>query len=87
MKELCQNCMHYRQHYSLDDKGLFQVYCGHCVLRVKAKKRPDAIACEKFVHALQKENAFVSKEYLGKALLNYMMGLELLPSIEEKDEQ
>jgi len=86
MKDLCQNCMHYRQHYSLDDKRLFQVYCGHCVLNVRPKKRPDAIACEKFAYAPQKENAFVSKEYLNKALLNYMMGLDLLPPIEE-DEQ
>ena len=29
------------------------------------------------------ESKFVSKEYLGKALLEYMMNLELLPKIED----
>ena len=84
MKNRCDNCIHYRQHYSLDEKRLFKVYCGHCVLNVRTKKRPDAIACEKFVHTPPNESPFVSKEYLSKALLNYMMGLELLPAIEEK---
>ena len=32
------------------------------------------------------ENAFVTREYLSKALLEYMLGLKLLPEIYEIEE-
>ncbi len=82
MENICKDCKHYRQHYTMDQKTIFRVYCGHCVLRIKAKKRPDTAACNDFTYAPPDESAFASKEFLSKALLDYMMGLDLLPEIK-----
>lgn len=80
----CKSCKYYRQHYSLDNRRIFQVFCGHCTFdRVKCKK-PDSKACEHFTPAPAQEEAFVTREYLSKELLQYMLSLELLPEIEDK---
>ena len=80
----CKNCAHFHQHYGLDEKKLFRVFCGHCTaIRRIRKRQPDDRACELFVTATPKEDAFVTKEYLGKALLEYMMQLDLLPQIPD----
>ena len=77
----CRSCVHYRQHYALDQHRFFQVYCGHCTrLRIKAR-RPDAKICENYVQTESDEKAFVTKEYLSKALLDYMLKLDLLPQL------
>ena len=87
--KLCKECQHFRQHYGIDQKKVFQVYCGHCVLHIRKKKRPDDKVCEEFLPRTEKVEAFVSKEYSSKALLDYMLQLELLPEILEcnKDSQ
>lgn len=52
---------------------------------VRAKQKlPDAKACENFIPGSAQENAFASKEYLSKELLQYMLSLELLPEIEDR---
>ncbi len=80
----CKNCAHFHQHYGLNKKKLFQVFCGHCTAVNRIRKRqPDALACDLFVAAPPEENPFVSKEYLSKSLLEYMMRLELLPQIPD----
>lgn len=84
-KQSCSNCQYYLQHYTFDSKRIFRVYCGHCTLKCAGKKRPDTKACDSFIPGLPKENAFASKEYLSKELLQYMLRLELLPEIEEKE--
>ena len=76
----CSECVYYRQHYGLDDKKIFRVYCGHCTQGRKPTRKPDRIACEGFELA-RKEDAFVSKEYLSKELLRYILEMELLPEI------
>ena len=77
----CKSCVHYRQHYALNQRKIFRVHCGHCTyLKVKTK-RPDAKGCEHYQQTELDEAAFVSKEYLSKALLDYMMSLDLLPEI------
>lgn len=82
MKEhMCGNCAYFQQHYSLDEKKIFRVYCGHCKFVKVRKKYPDSPACENFVPGEPDENAFVNKEYLGKELLRYVMQLDLLPEI------
>ena len=81
--QLCKECQHFLQHYSIDDKKVFQVYCGHCVLHFQRKKRPDDKVCEDFLPKTGKEEAFVSREYLSKALLNYVLQLELLQELLE----
>ena len=77
----CSSCVHYRQHYAFDQRKLFRVYCGHCTY-LKAKiKRPDSKICENYTQTDPDEKAFVTKEYLSKVLLEYMLKLELLPEI------
>ena len=78
-----QNCAHYCQHYALDHKRLFRVYCGHCMYSRPKRKLPDGKACDNFVPGSPDTDAFASKEYLSKGLLEYMFSLDLLPEIEE----
>ena len=86
-KDTCSTCAHYRQHYTFDNRRIFQVYCGHCTQSVAKRKRPDTNGCEKYMPLDSCEETFVTKEYLSKALLEYMMRLELLPEIWESEER
>lgn len=81
----CSSCVHFRQHYTFDNKKIFRVYCGHCMNGKSKTKKPDAKACEQYVEREPDEAAIVSKEYLSHALLEYMMKLELLPEIEDAE--
>lgn len=83
----CKNCIHFRQHYALDRRKIYRVHCGHCMLRNSRKKQPDAAACDSFALALPDSDAFATKEYLSKELLQYLLHLELLPSIEDETKQ
>ncbi len=83
---LCNTCAHYRQHYTFDHCKIFRVYCGHCTYQKVKRKRPDSKACENYLQSEALEKAFVTKEYLSKALLEYMLGLELLPVIEDLEQ-
>lgn len=85
---ICSDCQYFRQHYSLDGKSLFRVYCGHCTLSSRTRaKRPDARACENFIPGPADAEAFVTKEYLSKALLHRVLNLPLLPEIAEDPER
>ena len=86
-QNICNTCVYYRRHYSFDDQKIFQVNCGHCAGKKIRRKRPDAKACEDYVQIGRQESAFVSKEYLSKKLLEYMMELELLPEIYNSTEK
>ena len=77
----CKDCQYYIQHYALDSKKIFRVHCGHCTYPRVRRKLPDAKACESYMEGIPREDAFASKEYLSKALLEYMTSLELLPEI------
>lgn len=79
----CKECVHYLQHYALHGKKIFRVFCGHCTVPPVKTKKPFKPACERFEQGVPDEDAFVSKEYLSKELLRYMMDLELLPEIRE----
>ena len=81
----CRTCAHYRQHYTFNQHKIFSVYCGHCTYRKVKTKKPDAKACEHYLFAESVENAFVTKEYLSKSLLEYILKLELLPEIYEAE--
>ena len=82
----CKNCANYRQHYALDNRKLFRVYCGHCAVYPPKRKRPDTKACDRFSPAPPDEKTFASKEYLSKELLKYVLTLKLLPKIEEAED-
>lgn len=79
----CKSCQFYRQHYGLDNKKLYRLYCGHCTLSATKRKRPDAKICDNYIAADADTDAFVTKEYLSKAVLQYILDLELLPEITD----
>ena len=82
-KDICGSCEHFRQHYTLDKRKVFRVYCGHCVKHPTKRRKPDAVACEHFVASQPDDDAFATKEYLSKELLRYVLSLEILPQIED----
>ena len=85
-ERFCNTCTYFKQHYTFDDRRIFQVYCGHCTFSAAKRKRPDAKTCEHYMTKETGETPFVSKEYLSKKLLEYLLQLELLPQIEEWSE-
>jgi len=80
---ICKNCTHFLQHYAFDNRKIFRVYCGHCTFPKIRRRKPHTKACEHFQLAPPDEDAFVSKEYLSKELLRYLLTLELLPPIDD----
>ena len=79
----CKGCAHFCQHYVFNSRKIFRVHCGHCTLARLRTKKPDSKACEKYVQTDPDEEAFVTKEYLSKELLKYVLELELLPEIHD----
>lgn len=82
-EEKCKDCQHFKQHYGFDKRRLFQVNCGHCILFGVKRKLPGSKACENFTPGPADAEAFATKEYLSKELLQYVLSLPLLPEIEE----
>lgn len=80
----CKDCCYFLQHYTFDNKKIFRVFCGHCTRNAPKHKRPYTKGCDQFAPRPENENPFVSKEYLSKELLRYMLSLELLPEIHEQ---
>ena len=83
-KRACKKCYYYRQHYTFSGGRIVRVYCGHCTISRAKHKKPDAAACESFLPGASVEEAFVTREYLSKELLRYVLGLDLLPEIQEE---
>ena len=81
--KVCSQCAHFRQHYAVSEGRVFRVYCGHCVAAKPRRKRPDAKGCAQFAPGEKDTDAFADKEYLTKALLQYVMEMELLPEIAD----
>ena len=52
----------------------------------KSKEKASGCGCEHFFLADPDEQAFATKEYLSKELLQYLLNLELLPTIENAPE-
>ncbi len=88
MKEYsCKDCIHFRQHYILSGETLMKVYCGHCTCARSKKKKPDTAICANFLLSQSDTSAFVSKSYLTKELLQFVLDMELLPEIKEYVEE
>ncbi|MBQ2750782.1 MAG: hypothetical protein IJF34_13440 [Clostridia bacterium] len=85
MKQTCSQCSHYIQHYTFDKRHIFRVHCGHCSFRRIKRNSPDSPACENFSPGVSDVDAFVTKEYLSKELLHYLMRLEILPEIQDEE--
>lgn len=84
-KQQCKSCQYFLQHYTFDKRKIFRVYCGHCIFSKPRCKQPHSAACENFAPGNSQEEAFASKEYLSKELLQYVLSLELLPEIEDQE--
>lgn len=80
----CADCGYYLRHYTFDTRKIFRVHCGHCTLVRARRKPPDAKVCEHFIPGVPPEDAFTSREYLSRQLLDYVLNLELLPEIEDR---
>ena len=85
-EKLCKTCHYFRQHYTFDSRKIFCVLCGHCMYRRIKHRKPDTQACDNYVPAPAQEDAFASKEYLSKELIQYMKSLDLLPAIENAEQ-
>ena len=82
----CSQCKFYMQHYTLNERKIFRVFCGHCTKRKRKGTWQGKPACEMFEEGISQEDAFPRKEYLSKFLLEYMAKLELLPEIYENEQ-
>ena len=82
-EKICRQCAHFRQHYAVSEGRVFRVYCGHCVVAKPRRKRPDAKGCAQFTPGEKDTDVFADKEYLTKALLRYVMEMELFPKITD----
>lgn len=81
-KTICKNCQYYLQHYAISQNRFIRIYCGHCTHPKAKRMAPDKLGCEHFTPGAGDTEAFVTKEYLTKALLNRVLQLELLPEVE-----
>ena len=81
-----ESCEFFMQHYGMRGGRVFWIHCGHCTFSKVFKTRPDKKACAHYVPGESDRDGFVSKEYLRKELLQYMMKLEIMPEIERGDE-
>ena len=81
--QTCETCVHFHQHYSLKDGKVTRVFCGHCTFKSPKTKRPYAKACENYAYGPDDTDAFATKKYLTKELLQYLLHLELLPPVAD----
>lgn len=80
----CKSCEYYIQHLALGRRKLYCVNCGHCTFAKAKGKKPDTKACEHYIQGASPVDAFATKEYLSKELLQYVLNLDLLPEIEDE---
>ena len=80
----CKTCKYFLQHYTLRPDKLIEVHRGHCTYLRASQKLPDSKACKNYVPRKPMEDAFVSKEYLSKALLQKVLCMALLPEVEHR---
>ena len=83
-RKTCVECRHFMQHYGLVDERFVPIYCGHCTFSCPRAKHPDTPVCKHFIPGNPKTGIFVTKQYLTKQLLNYVLALELFPENKEE---
>ena len=78
-KKTCRECVNYIQHYAFLEGRFHTVFCGHCLMKNGRKIKPYTHVCDEFVPGKPREEQFVTKKYLTKALLQRLWELELWP--------
>lgn len=83
-KPVCKDCQHFIQHYGNKDGRFFQLNCGHCKIRKKRQNRPSDHICKLFSPGIPDLMEPVTKEYLTKDILDYILRLDLLSDLLEE---
>ena len=83
-EKTCKDCKYFVQHYALGEDRFFRVFAGHCMFARPKNKQSYTKSCENFEPGVMDDARFVSKKYLSKALLNYILSMELLSEIQEQ---
>ena len=85
--QTCKSCVHFRQHYVLDEQRGMAVGCGHCVYpRIKHRK-PDGTACVHFemrMEPLDLPDREQVVSFLTTEVLQHILDLKLPPEIEQE---
>lgn len=78
--DICKNCVHYRQHYILDEQRCASVNCGHCVYPRIKHREPHAKACS-YYELRTMPNSLPDQDrvmhFLTTELLQYILSLDL----------
>ena len=80
----CKDCIHFRQHYILDNQSCTAVNCGHCIHPQVKHRKPDTPACTHFIcreAPAELPNRHASIHYLTTEVLEYILSLELPPEV------
>lgn len=80
----CKDCKYFVQHYALGEDQFFRVFAGHCMFARPKNKQSYTKSCKNFEPGVMDDARFVSKKYLSKALLNYILSMEPLPEMQEQ---
>lgn len=82
-EKTCQSCHHFIQHYGIFDGIVRKIYCGHCTHPKHQSKRPDRKACADYAADPSQTGTLVTKRFLTKELLTYVLNLDLWPDDQE----
>lgn len=79
---VCKTCVHYRQHYILDEQRCTPIACGHCVFPRLKHREPSTPACHRYQlssvpPSLPDRDRVIS--FLATELLQYILNLDLPP--------
>ncbi len=79
----CKHCIHFYQHYVLDEQFAVAACCGHCVYSQMKQRRPNTSACQHFeartecAHLPDRRGTI---HFLTTKVLEYILSLELPPN-------
>ena len=85
-EEVCADCVHFRQHYILDEQSCMTVNCGHCVHSRLKGREPTHRACKAFELRAQPPsipNRNHVIRFLTTQVLEYILSLDLPPEIKQ----
>ncbi|MBQ8835337.1 MAG: hypothetical protein IJ001_10535 [Oscillospiraceae bacterium] len=78
--QTCESCVHFRQHYVVDEQRCMAVNCGHCVYPGLKHRRAYAKACRHFEERrepLSLPDRRQVIEFLTTDMLQHILELEL----------
>ena len=81
-KKQCKNCIHFYQHYILDEQRCTAVNCGHCSYPRPKHRKPENRGCDHYQERTQPPGLPDRKaviDFLTTDLLRYILSLELPP--------